>query len=167
MAKQIGFTLVECLMVMVILTLVSAISWPSLMIWTKRTEFKAEVSTLVSSLRRAKMEAIETNSTVVIQVVPGGYTIFTDNSRVPGQAGDGVRQPDERLLANCRLKQGMTISSNFPKNRARFNSRPGMTAGRFILQDSEGRRIDVIVNRVGRVRVEEQKALKQAGSISS
>lgn len=157
MANQKGFTLIELLMVMVILSIMSAISWPSLSGWTKRTELRAEVSTLFISLRRAKMVAIEANSVVVIEATSTGYTIFLDNSSIPGQAGDWSRQPDERLLVDCRLKEGLTLSSNFPKNKARFNSRPGMTAGRFILKDAEGRSIDVIVNAVGRVRVEEQK----------
>ena len=122
MANKKGFTLIELLIVMVILSIMSAISWPSLSGWTKRNELKAEVSTFFISLRRAKMEAIEANSAVVIEATSRGYTIFLNNSSIPGKAGDWSRQPDERLLIDCRLKKGLTLSSNFPKNKARFNS---------------------------------------------
>lgn len=154
MANHEGYTLIETIMVMIILSTLSAISYPTLMNWAERAEFKAEVSNFVGALRRAKMEAIKTNSIVVIEVSPYSYTIFMDNSSTPKQAGNWSRQPDERLLIDRHIKKGLTVCSNFEKNKARFSCKPGMTAGRFIFTNTQKMRMEVIINTVGRIRVE-------------
>jgi prepilin-type N-terminal cleavage/methylation domain-containing protein len=159
MANRKGFTLFEVLMVLAVLSTLSSIAYPSLMTWAQRSEFKSEVSTLVAWLHRAKLEAIKTNSFVVIEGDANGYSIFVDNSKVMGQAGDWFRQPDERQLTHHHLKNGHVLANNFPNNKARFSGRPGGKPGRFIFTDKNGTRMDVIISSVGRIRVERSKLL--------
>jgi prepilin-type N-terminal cleavage/methylation domain-containing protein len=157
MDDQNGFTLVETLVTVAIVSVLSVIALPPLRAWCQGAGFRSEVSMLVGSLHTAKMEAAKTNSFVVVAADPDGYLIFVDNSPVPGEAGDWIRQSDERLLVDCRLRNGVTLATNFSikKDKVRFHScRPGITAGRFILTDAGGRRMDVVLSAVGRIRVE-------------
>lgn len=154
MANEKGFTLVEILVVLVIISIVSAIGYPSFANISQRAEFKAEVSNLVGQLQRARFEAIKTHSYVVVQASLNGYKIFLDNSRTKGQAGDWTQQADEKSLANCQLPQDLTLSSNFPDNKFRFKGTTGVKAGNFTLTDSNGKGMSVIINTTGRIRVE-------------
>lgn len=152
-----GFTLTEILMTLALMSVVTALGTPTLFSFSHRTEFRAEVASLVGWLNCARIEAIKTNSDVVIEARPNGYIIFVDNSKMPGRAGDWIKQTDEKQLTHCRIKHGLTISSNFPKNKARFDGTPGVKPGRFILTDVEGNRTDVVINTVGRIRVEQKE----------
>lgn len=154
MADRNGFTLPEVVVVLAILSILSSIAYPSMAGWVQRLEFKSEAYTLVGWLHKAKMEAIKTNSVVVVKAVPAGYTIFVDNSKVPGQAGDWSRQADEKQLVDYQIKNGITLASNFTNNRTQFSGKPCGKAGRFILKDAKGSRLDVIISVAGRIRVE-------------
>lgn len=148
-----GFTLIEVLVVLGVIMIISTIAYPTLLSWSQRAELRMEVYTLVGWLHTAKMEAIKTNSFVVIETSPNGYSIFLDNSETLGEAGDWIRQPSERQLTDCRIQNGLTLASNFPDNKARFSSRPGVKAGKFII-DMNGNQMNVIISTVGRIRVE-------------
>jgi prepilin-type N-terminal cleavage/methylation domain-containing protein len=157
MVDQKGVTLIEILVCLAILAILSAIAYPPLKSWYQRAGFQSEVSLLVGCLHMAKMEAAKTNAYVVVEAHPTGYSVFVDNSSDPKQAGDWIRQADERLLVDYRLRKGLTLATKFSakKDKMRFySSQPGISAGRFILTDTDGRRSDVILSLVGRIRVE-------------
>ena len=157
MADQKGVTLIEILVCLAILAILSAIAYPPLRSWYQRAGFRSEISSLVGCLHMAKMEAVKTNSYVVIEAHPTGYSVFVDNSSGPGEAGDWIRQAGEREIVNNRLRNGLTLATRFhhPADKVRFHgSRPGISAGRFILTDIDGRRMDVILDTIGRIRVE-------------
>lgn len=154
MVDRKGFTLSEVLVVLAVLSILTSIAYPSMASWAQRLEFRSEASTLVGWLHNAKMEAIKANSFVVIQATSDGYSIFIDNSGLPGKAGDWIRQSDERQIIYHQIKDGVTLASNFLNNRARFSGRPWGIAGRFIFTDSKGTRMDVIISPAGRIRVE-------------
>jgi prepilin-type N-terminal cleavage/methylation domain-containing protein len=155
MVGQKGLTLLELSVSLGILSVLLACAYPALADWSKRIGFRSEVSSLVSSLHRAKLEAIKTNSYVVVEARPNGYSIFVKKS-VAGKPSDWIRQPDERLLVDCTIKDGVTLTTKFrnPKDKMRFSGRPGINAGRFILTDAKGRRMDVVLSVSGRIRVE-------------
>jgi len=154
MAGQKGVTLYEVLVSLMIVSTLSAITYVPLRNWYHQISFRSEVALLAGNLRRAKMEAIKANAYVAVETGPAGYSIFVDNSSIPGEAGDWIRQAGERLLVDYHFKNGLTLGSNFPGNRVRFQSRPGIKAGRFILTDTEGRKMEVVLDAVGRVRVQ-------------
>jgi prepilin-type N-terminal cleavage/methylation domain-containing protein len=157
MADRNGFTLVEALVTLAIVSILSVIAIPPLRAWCQNAGFRSEVSMLVGCLHAAKMEAVKTDSFVVVAADPNGYSVFVDNSPAPGEAGDWIRQNDERLLVDYRLRNGVTLATSFSikKDKVRFHgSRPGITAGRFILTNAEGRRMDVVLSTIGRIRVE-------------
>ena len=149
MADQKGVTLVEVLVSLAILASLTAIAYPPLRGWYRRASFQSEIFQLVGCLHMAKMAAVKADSIVVIKAKSTGYTVFVDDSH------DWKRQPGERLLVDYRLGDGLRLDSNFPSNRMRFlSSRPVIRAGRFFLTDSSGRRMDVVISSIGRIRVE-------------
>jgi prepilin-type N-terminal cleavage/methylation domain-containing protein len=154
MAGRKGFALIEILVTLVVVSILSAIAIPPLRSWCQRAGFRSEVSMLVSCLHMAKMEAIKTNSFVVIDPNPNSYTIFVDNGSGLHEAGDWIRQDGEKLLVTCHLRHGVTLTNSFTKKKARFSSRPGISAGTFTLGDIHGNRMKVIISAVGRIRVE-------------
>jgi prepilin-type N-terminal cleavage/methylation domain-containing protein len=154
MVDNKGFSLTEILTVIMIASILLAIGYPSMANWADRAEFRGEVSALVGWLHRAKMEAIKANAFVVVDVNSNGYSIYLDNSNLPGQSGDWNRQPDEIQLIDYPMKKGIVLNSNFPDNKARFSGKPVLKAGRFSFSGLRGEKMDVIISVAGRIRVE-------------
>ncbi len=92
---------------------------------------------------------------MVLCLTSGGYKIFVDNGEGAGKKGDWVRQDQERQLVDHQYKNGVTLTqTTFTANRTRFNGRVAMKAGRVILSNKNGSQIQLVVNTVGRFRVE-------------
>jgi prepilin-type N-terminal cleavage/methylation domain-containing protein len=150
MANQKGLTLVEVLTTLTLFSTLATVGYPPLLTWYQHAVLRSEVCALVGCLQRAKMEAVKTNAYVVVAAHPNGYSVFVDESK------DWIRQDEEQEIVNCRLKSGMTLATNFhlPADKMRFGFRPNIKPGRFIFSNSSGKRMDVIVDTVGRIRVE-------------
>ena len=149
MADQKGVSLIEILVSLAIMATLSAIAYPPLRGWYQRASIQSEVFQLVGCLHMAKMAAVKANSYVVIKATPTGFSAFVDDSR------DWIRQAGERLLVEYHLRNGLRMNSTYPSLRMRFRcGRPGVQPGRFFLTDAEGRRMDVVIDIVGRIRVE-------------
>ncbi len=149
MADQKGVTLIEVLVYLAIVGTLSAIAYPPLRGWYQRASIQGEIFQLVGCLHMARMAAVKANSYVVIKATPTGFSAFIDDSQ------DWIRQAEERLLVEYRLRNGLRLDSNYPSQRMRFRGgSPGVQAGRFFMTDSQGRRMDVVIDIVGRIRVE-------------
>lgn len=154
MSKK-GFTTMEMMICIGIVGLLSAIGYPSILYVSRNNEFRAEVLNLVSNLQRAKIAAVEQNSDVVIVMSATGYQIFVDDGRNGGIAGDWLRQPTEKMLFASSLLKGLLLSNNFSLSRTRFTGRVGTKAGSIFIENQYGRKKSVVINTVGRVRVED------------
>ena len=154
MVDHKGLTVLELSVSLGILSALTVCAYPALADWSRKIGFRSEVASLMHCLHRAKLEAIKTNSYVVFEAKPDGYYAFVYGSSSPRSAGDWTRQPEDRQIIDCTLKKGLTLASTFPKDRMRFSGRPGISAGRFIVTDSRGSRMDVILSASGRIRVE-------------
>jgi type IV fimbrial biogenesis protein FimT len=148
-----GFTLVECLVCLAVISVLATFCSPSITVLQERLRFRSELITLVSSLQQAKMSAIKSNSFVVLQVKEKGYIIFEDNGAGGGVMGDWIQQGKERTLINYDLPAGLDLTTNLTLGRTRFSGRPGMKAGTVFLRSTSGREAhDVVINTVGRIR---------------
>lgn len=104
----------------------SLLSYPSLDSWNDKAKTKAEIRELVSSLMKAKIEALKVNKFVVVQFTDSGYTAFVDDGANGGRAKDGICQVGEREVINHKNVVGVKLSTNFPADRMRFKGRVGV-----------------------------------------
>lgn len=150
--KENGFTLVECIVCLAVISVLVTISYPSMSTLQDRIRFKSQLTDLVSGLQRAKIAAIRSNSFVVIQVKERGYVIFVDNGAGGGVVGDWVKQGSEKILIDCDLPDNLALTTNFSSGRTRFTGQPGMKAGSLFLRSVNGTEAKVVINTVGRIR---------------
>ncbi len=99
------------------------------------------------------MMAIRENSFVVVNMLATGYEVFVDNG-AGANAGNWVRDADERLLVSRLMEPGVTIdlaATNLSDDRTRFNDR-GLPEnfGKIVLTSQVGQR-QLNVNRLGRI----------------
>ncbi len=152
-----GATLVEIVSCLVILGVLAGMAFPLIEKMKVKLALHSEVSTLVEELRKARIFAIKSNAPVVFSYTDKGYMTFIDDGRNGGHNKDWVRQAGEQVLCSKTLGNGIDIilpESTFTSHRTRFSVGPGISAGAVVLQDSEGNKSKVIVNAVGRVRVQ-------------
>ena len=150
-----GFSISELMICLVILVIVSALGYPSIVFVQKKNELRNTVFELISNLQRAKIEAVKTHSDVVIEIFEKRYQIFVDDGKNGGIAGDWLRQPNETMLFARSFSSGVTFSNNYSLSRTRFTGRVATRPGTIIIQDESGMKKFVIINAVGRIRAED------------
>jgi Tfp pilus assembly protein FimT len=144
--------LMVCLGIIGILMIIGSFS---ILNFNKSNRLRTEAYSLVCNLQRAKIEAVKENSDVVIQMFATGYQVFIDDGKGGGLAGDWIRQPQEKMLFSCVLTDGLVLSNNFSSSRTRFTGRVGTKAGSITMTNSYGHQKKIIINTVGRIRVED------------
>lgn len=158
MGNQKGVTLLEMISAMLIIGVVSGIAFPAYKALIDRYRFTTETARVVDAFRLAKSYALTRNTRVVFTYHRDGYLVFVDDGAAGGVAGDWIRQPGELLLFDCDLSgQGLAIDvdgSTFSAQRTRFSGKPGIKAGSLVLLGKDGTKNRIVVNIIGRVRVE-------------
>ena len=154
MANQKGFSLLEALSVMAILSLITMISYPAIAGWKATVNLRTEIMTLRGNVMRAKLEAINNNVPVAVQLRNNGYMIFVDDGSGGGVRDDGVMQADERELVDHQITDEVSLSDNFPNSRFHFSGRVGTKPGTIKLVDQKGNEMKLIFNNSGRARIE-------------
>ncbi|MFH0781609.1 MAG: GspH/FimT family pseudopilin [Pseudomonadota bacterium] len=158
MKNENGVTLVEVMSCLVILSFLSGIATPFFKDMMARQALNGATSMLVGELHKARSFAMTSNSPVAFSYTEGGYKTFIDDGQGGGTEGDWIQQTGEKVLANVSLlTDRLKISvdeSTFTAQRTCFSGRPGIKAGAIVLQGNDGRKNKVIVNFIGRVRVE-------------
>ncbi len=154
MKTKSGFSLVELISSVAVVATLSLVSYPAIESMKGEAVKRAEVREMVSSLMKAKVEAIKQNRFVVVQFSDSGYTAFVDDGANGGRAKDGIRQSGEREVAHHQNIAGLTLSTNFPADRMRFKGRVGIRGGTVIFASAEKPFAKVVLSLTGRVRVE-------------
>ena len=157
MRNQTGMTLVEVMTVLVVLSVMCGIAGPVFEHLNGKMALRSEVSRLVSEFHKARAFAIQKNEYVVFHYTEEGYNLFVDDGSGGGTKGDWNFQSGEEMLAGIIFQNGVKIhseESTFTSNRTRFTGRPGVKAGSVVLIGKDGNKAKVVVNSIGRVRVE-------------
>ena len=139
-----GFTLIELMATLAIVTILGAIALPSYSRLIEKAKFTSAANTIKGDLERAKLNAVKRHLAVAIAFTPGSgangrYTVFVDNGATPLTFDTGeevilTRRMTEKIeLTNVSFGGGTT---------ARFNSLglPLITAGSIQVKTSDGTR---------------------------
>lgn len=125
--KNSGFSLIELIIILGMISVVSAIAFPSFMKWLPNYRLKAAVRDLYSNMQKARMEAVKTNQNVLIEFFVGvyapegnvgSYRVFVDKS-APSGAYDG----GDDILAQISMPKNVSLYfNNFTGNTAGYTS---------------------------------------------
>jgi len=148
-----GFTLIELMVTIAIVGIVSMIAVPNMIGWRAERKMRGAVNNLQGDMQLARFRAIRDAENVAVVFNPGAnsYTVFVDSNL------SWTLDAGEDELRNVTLPVGVTLNTNFPpsgSNRTRFNSK-GMPSviGTVKLINTADAKLDLVVNRVGRLQV--------------
>ena len=149
-----GFTLIELMIVISIMSLIAALALPNMGGMIKEYKLRSAASQMVASLQSVKMRAVKENAEVKIFHQIDGvtgehyYQLFVDSN------DDNVIDAGE-AYARVTLDKNLTITSNFRANVFGFTSRglPSNGNGTVSVNLTGGRSISIIISKYGNVRV--------------
>ncbi|MFV0438983.1 MAG: GspH/FimT family pseudopilin [Desulfopila sp.] len=143
-----GFSFIELVVVLAILSVLAAIGLPALRQWVPNYQLKAATQELYGNLQKARMEAIKTNSTV--------STVFDTSTCTAANGGNYTFTNDEsgERIAAVALSGGICLTTGTISG---FNSRglPRSGAGgSAVLENDEISRTQTITQTIaGNIRI--------------
>ena len=154
MSRSRGFTLCELMVVLAIVSIMAGVGTVSLLGMKQRMKLTGLANVIKGDLNRGKIIAARQKSYVVLQISDGFYELFVDNGAGGATPGDWLLQGDEVRLARREIDQSLSLASNFPGDHLRLRSSGRIRPGRFTITGSGDRQMAVVVNAVGRIRLE-------------
>ncbi|SCY81662.1 GspH/FimT family pseudopilin [Desulfoluna spongiiphila] len=159
-----GFTLLELMVAVGLITILVGIAAPEFKQWTASQRLSASVRSIHSAFQLARLEAIKGGGNVVVAFSEGTgsggtYSAFVDED------GDRDRDTGEKIIASGSLSNQVTIGSarfdlggtgTKDKLKTHFDSR-GLTTGRngeVRLTNVYGKAVRVVLNSAGSSRVD-------------
>lgn len=144
-----GFSIVEALIVVAILSLAGAIAIPHLISWRGNMRLISAVHELRANLETAKALAAKENTTVTLQFEPAS-----------GQYRMTYRDRDDAVVAIKaeQLPPEVRIDSTHPGytltgDKTSFNSRGGADNGTIVLSNSSGKSKKISISIIGKIEV--------------
>jgi prepilin-type N-terminal cleavage/methylation domain-containing protein len=122
MKNNRGFSILELLVVMVIISVLLGIAAISGSTWLNQYRVESQTKQLYTDLMNARVQAMQKNRTFFVVMAATQYTIYEDTN--PGPDGDGVLQPvnDTRILqTNLNANYALTIPAVVAANSINFD----------------------------------------------
>ena len=157
-SREAGFTLIEVMIVVAIISVLAALAFPGLSDLIARNRTKAAARELRGYLQKAKFEAIKQNRDCLV--------VFTQASGTDKglcvtciSSDDDCTDAGDQIISQLNFKdyKSVELSTNFTGGNFKFNSRgiPNKGGTSVIKNTAEaGYSFDVIVSPSGRVRIE-------------
>jgi Tfp pilus assembly protein FimT len=152
-----GFTLIEALVVIFLITFISTLAVPDLINWLNKAKLNGAVNNLKGSLELAKLKAIQENGPVAVNFSAKSYAIFRDTG-----ATIGIHDAGEEFFRKRSLPKGVRIdlsattfaNTGNGSKKTRFKGRGTSASGTVCLVNSIGMVKKIIVSSTGRIRTE-------------
>lgn len=159
-----GFTLIELMIVVGVISIMAAIAVPAIMSWMPNIRQKAATRELFADLQRARMEAIKRNAPAVVVFVPaasctatgGSYSVFVDDGAGGGVANNKNLDGGEQNFVQQTMPRDVSLcDSNFAAHKTGFlpTGLP-QNIGRVKLNSTKGRISEVTITIAGGIRIE-------------
>jgi type IV fimbrial biogenesis protein FimT len=165
MQRNSGFTFIELMLVLLVISIMSAIAVPLWINWLPSYRLQSANQDLFSAFQKAKLEAVRRNDDVVLSFDPDNdgaladvYIMFVDNGNGGGGiANDFIQNGSELLLESFNVPDNITlVSTTFGgKNAAGFNSRGlpiNNVSGTVNLSNTSGKSVSVRLSMAGHIR---------------
>ena len=153
--RNCGFTLCELITVIAIMSIIASTGTISLLRFKQKHQATGLANLIKSDLNRAKILAARYKSSVVLQIHGSFYELFVDNGAGEATADDWLRQAQEPGIARRDIVPTVSLESNFPGNHLRLRPLGRIRPGTFTIRSRSGEQFKVVVNAVGRIRLED------------
>jgi Tfp pilus assembly protein FimT len=154
MKRQTGTTLMEVVTAASILAVLTLIATPPLLAWKKNAQLQGAVSRTTAGLQLARTYALANREYVVLDFQSNRFRAFVDNGAGGAVVGDWLKTGEERVLREYEFPPAIACSTNFPSDRFRFKGFGRNQPGTIVMTQQGGKTSKIIVNVVGRIRVE-------------
>ncbi len=153
-----GFTLVELLIVMAVISVLLAIASPSIMEWRKNLQYKQAADGIQSAMRTTKSNALALNMQNRLECNPAGsrYRITQGNRAYNSDTWTTVKQdwvtvPDGVVVktGDCTSNDDLNIAFS-PNGTATAND--SAVTGTICINEGTANKYQIIVNASGRIR---------------
>lgn len=150
---ELGFSLIEALVVVFILATTFAAVVPGLISWRASMRLHGTINELLGDLHSAKTLAAKHNTTIIVQFDPAEsrYQITYTNSE-----NQVVALKQEKLPPELRFDSSHPDYS-LNHHRFAFSSRGGATPGTLVVSNLAEKRRKVVISSIGKIRTESMK----------
>ncbi len=163
MRNKNGFSLLEIMLVIAIITVISTVAVPGYRSWLPKYRLGSASRDILSVFQQSRIRAIRENATAVVLFDPdgdgnlgGNYIAFIDDGTGGGTAENWVADGGEQIFVSAVMPADVRMSaSTFTGNRTRFNGRglPG-SIGTITLTNSLNDTKQITLNIVGNSRIQ-------------
>ncbi len=104
-----GFSLLELLIAMAIITIAMAVSVPSFQVWVDNYRLRGTASGVIDALQMARSEAVSRNQNVVLQFTSNSWQLFVDDGSGGGTEDNFTRDGSEQILRTVATPPGIEL----------------------------------------------------------
>ena len=167
MTKTSGFTLIELIVVVAVVSLVTAVTIPGMVAWREGFQLRQATLELLAAVRRARIGAVKGNKKAILTFTPAGsnpadgmYLAFLDNGL--DHSTFWTRQPDEPILKRGRIPEGVQLydvsfAGGIPRVRFDHLGLPNGLGGHIYLTNARNQFMGIHVNINGTSRIVSSK----------
>ena len=157
MRKKSGFTIIELMVIIAIISILATVAIPNFFQWRPKRQLSAATKDVFAAMQYARSRALKDNVSVglLFDKANEEYTVFLDNG-AGGNAGNNTQDGDEPTVKSGRMPAGIDlVDTDIAADKVFFNSRGLLNnaGGEVELKNSLGVSKKIEVIRTGNSRI--------------